>query len=361
MPTPGCTGATRNHAHHLVPNRRSPASPRPGHDVAVLVQVLVDGGRVDGHVGVALVEVRHPLGRGDQADEADRLGLRALDPIDGRDGRVAGGQQRVGHDARRGRPSRPAACGSTRPRPASRGRGRCRCARRAPRAGCAACRRRCRCPRAGWGSSTIFLPSSRTPVRLGERRLDLGLDERQIAGDLVGEQHADLGDQVAERAGADVLLPQQRQLVLHQRVGDDVDLGGHMVVMRRRRLRTPCRRCARAGAGRRRRAVRPRARGRRARCRPPAPWPAAAASRPGPDGVRSSAATAIEQRHGQRAPLDHHRRTDVVDRGQQRRRPRHQHAAVEEQPAVAVLGQARELVEVGDRDARAASSGSSSE
>ena len=45
----------------------------------------------------------------------------------------------------------------------------------------------------------------------------------QIAGDLITEEHPDLLEQFSKRLGRNVLLPQQRQLVLHQRVVNDRD------------------------------------------------------------------------------------------------------------------------------------------
>ena len=56
-----------------------------------------------------------------------------------------------------------------------------------------------------------------------QRRLDLDIGQRQIARDLVAQQHADLLEELAKRLGRDVLVAQQRQLVLHQRVIDDRD------------------------------------------------------------------------------------------------------------------------------------------
>ena len=51
---------------------------------------------------------------------------------------------------------------------------------------------------------------------------------------LVRHEHADLVQQAAEVARAAVFLAHQRELVLHQRVGDVVDLrgGGHVRSLR---------------------------------------------------------------------------------------------------------------------------------
>ena len=47
--------------------------------------------------------------------------------------------------------------------------------------------------------------------------------ERQVAGDLVAEQHADLVEELAEALRRALLVPHQGQLVLHQRMIDDGD------------------------------------------------------------------------------------------------------------------------------------------
>src|SRR5690606_7524377 len=69
-----------------------------GQDVAVLVELAVDGRGVDGHVRVCLLHRGQAFGAGQQADELDRLGVALLEPVDGGDGRGAGGQHRVDHD-----------------------------------------------------------------------------------------------------------------------------------------------------------------------------------------------------------------------------------------------------------------------
>ena len=60
---------------YLVPKMRSPASPRPGRILAVVVQLAVDGSGVDRHIRVGLLQRGHALGRGQQADELDGAGL----------------------------------------------------------------------------------------------------------------------------------------------------------------------------------------------------------------------------------------------------------------------------------------------
>ena len=51
----------------------------------------IDGGGVDGNVGVMFVEVLQPFRCRQKREELDGLGARLLDPRDRSDGRVAGG------------------------------------------------------------------------------------------------------------------------------------------------------------------------------------------------------------------------------------------------------------------------------
>ena len=69
-----------------------------------------------------------------------------------------------------------------------------------------------------------FLAGDRRLHRLGQRRFDLDQLQRQIAGHLVGQQHADLVEELAEALGRHRLVAHQRQLVLDQGVADDVDV-----------------------------------------------------------------------------------------------------------------------------------------
>jgi hypothetical protein len=55
-----------------------------------------------------------------------------------------------------------------------------------------------------------------------ERGFDIGFFECQLAGRLIAEQEADLAHQLAEFRGAGVAPAHQRQLVLHQRVIDEI-------------------------------------------------------------------------------------------------------------------------------------------
>ena len=62
------------------------------------------------------------------------------------------------------------------------------------------------------------------PHRL-QRGLDLGRGERQVARDLVADQQGHLAHQAAELGHRGLLHPHQRQLVLHQRMVDDDQIG----------------------------------------------------------------------------------------------------------------------------------------
>src|SRR5262249_43941506 len=68
------------------------------HDVAVAVQVAVDGGRVDRHVGMTAVEVSQPFGARDETDELDRARPGLLQAIDRRHRGMSGGEHRIHHD-----------------------------------------------------------------------------------------------------------------------------------------------------------------------------------------------------------------------------------------------------------------------
>src|SRR5678816_2300156 len=68
-----------------------------GHDVTVLVEVAVDRGGEDRHVGVHAVEGGEALRAREQADEADRARPGRPQAADGRDGGVAGGEHGIEH------------------------------------------------------------------------------------------------------------------------------------------------------------------------------------------------------------------------------------------------------------------------
>ena len=72
----------------------------------------------------------------------------------------------------------------------------------------------------------LLAPS--TPRLLLPAAVSISTLHRHFARHLVGHQHADFVQQAAETVRAAVLLAHQRQLVLDQRVVDDVnDVGAH--------------------------------------------------------------------------------------------------------------------------------------
>ena len=170
-----------------------------------------------------LRHVALPDGRGQQAHEADGLRVRGLQPRDGGDGGVAGGEHRVEHD----RLALVHALGHL--EVVLDGLEGVRVAVEAHVAHA----------RAGHDAQhAVEEPVARAhdahehgllAVDDGALHgLERGLDVDQLGGhvprDLVGHQHADLAQQAAEAARAAVLLAHQRELVLNQRVGDVVDV-----------------------------------------------------------------------------------------------------------------------------------------
>ena len=66
-------------------------------------------------------------------------------------------------------------------------------------------------------------PDQRRCLHRGQRRLDRSRRQLQVARHLIGQQNADLAQQPPEFGRLGLLAPHGRQLVLHQRVRDDVD------------------------------------------------------------------------------------------------------------------------------------------
>jgi hypothetical protein len=209
----------------LRPEQPVPRVPQPRHDVAVVVQPAVDGRGEDGHVRVVLLHVGNALGRGHQADEADGAWRRLLQPLHRGHGAVAGGQHGVEHDGVTlghvvrhlevvlHRAQRPGV---------------------AVQADVAHARARHHfqhaVQEAAAGAHDHHEHRLLAVDHRAEHGLQRGLDGDHLRGhvarDLVAHQHADLVQQAAEAAGAAVLLADQRELVLYQRMVDDVDGGG---------------------------------------------------------------------------------------------------------------------------------------
>src|SRR6266550_542180 len=71
---------------------------QPRQDVAVVVELAVERGGEDGDVGVGLEHAPHALGRGDEAEEADPLGAGVLERAHGVRRRAAGGEHGIEHE-----------------------------------------------------------------------------------------------------------------------------------------------------------------------------------------------------------------------------------------------------------------------
>src|SRR5262245_18679028 len=67
----------------------------PGLDELVLIQLAIDDGRIDFDVGVTLLNHRHAVRRGDDANHPDRVGAGLGEEIEPRHGAAAGCQHRV--------------------------------------------------------------------------------------------------------------------------------------------------------------------------------------------------------------------------------------------------------------------------
>src|SRR5690606_13920354 len=86
-------GAWLLRAEHAVPR-----VPQTRHDVALLVQVLVDRCGVEGYLGMDFVKVRDTFARRHQTHELDRLRPGLLNAVHGGYSRISGRQHRVDDD-----------------------------------------------------------------------------------------------------------------------------------------------------------------------------------------------------------------------------------------------------------------------
>ena len=208
-----------------MPNSRSPASPRARHDIGLLVQALVEGGGPHLDVRVLLVEGAHALGRCDHGHEADVavVDAVAVEQVD-RVGRgIAGGEHRVDQDEEAVRVRRQPhvvldrAVGlgvAVEPDVAERrGRQELRQPFRHAEAR----------PQDGHDRGLAAAQEGRVHRR--QRRLDGPRIHRQAARDLVADEQRDLAQQRAEQRGPRRLVAQVAQLVLHQRVVDQMEVG----------------------------------------------------------------------------------------------------------------------------------------
>src|SRR6266851_9759961 len=72
--------------------------PEAGHDITVIVELVVDGGGKDRHVGMRGPEGHDALGRGDETDIFEGPDPAPLEAVQRGDRRVGGGEHRVDDD-----------------------------------------------------------------------------------------------------------------------------------------------------------------------------------------------------------------------------------------------------------------------
>ena len=81
------------------------------------------------------------------------------------------------------------------------------------------------------GNNREFLTGKRRRVHLADRRFDVLGGHGQVAGCFVGDEHADFADQLAEILDAGVLVTHDGELVRHQRMIHNVDMGTEFVFL----------------------------------------------------------------------------------------------------------------------------------
>jgi hypothetical protein len=204
-------------------------------------------------------------------------------------------------------------------------------------------------------TNTSFLPSMTLDGGLLQRRFDLDVLHRHVARDLVGHQHAELVEQAAEAVGAGLLVAHQESLcctrgwsmtwTLSRR---PCTVASFLCVLERRFRRSAT--CRAVGEFSRCDAIAAPVRGRRPRCRLRARRPAASASSrcssSRTSGASSSSSATVSARHSTMSSSPG--LPDCARPGPGRAA---QHAGVQQQAAVAVLGQAGQLVEAAHLDA----------
>src|SRR5690606_17078565 len=194
-----------------------------GDDVRALVEVAVERGHVDRHARMSALEDRDAFGRRDQRQEADRTrGDATFDQQPNRvRGRVTGREHRIADDEEPAldlrQPDvvldralvRPAVQSDV---PHSRRRDQLE-----QPVGHAEARAQDRDDR-------DLLAGDDRRVHLRERRLDRASGEREVARDLVAHQQRDLAQQLAKGARRRCAIAHVRELVLDERMIDDVQV-----------------------------------------------------------------------------------------------------------------------------------------
>ncbi len=210
----------------LASDRSSYITGTPRHDVPVRVEVVVDGGGVDRDVGMMAVEGGQPLGTRQQADELDRARVRVPQTVHGRHRGVAGGQHGVDDDRVTAlhllRHLEVVLDGDQRLGIAIQAHVTDPCAgQQAEHAVQDADAR----PQDRDQHDLLAVQHGRGHA--GQRRVDGHRVRAHVPRHLVGQQHADLGEEIAERRCARALHAHQAELVLYQRMVDDVNLTRH--------------------------------------------------------------------------------------------------------------------------------------
>ena len=199
---------------------RSPCVAQTGHDVALLVEALIQSAQVDLNIGVGGAQRFHALGGADQADELDVLGAPLLDHGDGVHGAAAGGQHGVqdqhvplvdvgGQLAEifHGLQGLLVAVQADEAHLGGGDQGQHTVQH--AHAG----------PQDGYQGQ--FAAGQDLGLGHGDGGLDLDLLQGQIPGGLVAQQGGDLAHQVTELLGTGLLVAQQADLVLQQGVLND--------------------------------------------------------------------------------------------------------------------------------------------
>src|SRR5438094_4421920 len=191
--------------------------PEPRQDVTVVVELAVERGGEDGDVGVGLEHAAHALGRRDETQEADALGASVLERAHGIRRRAAGREHGIEHEeiarvlAGRDleivvhRLERVVLAVDTDVADACRGDELRDTLDHAE-------------PRAQDRHEGELLPGHPDSPHPLERRFHLRGLERQVLGHLVRHEHGDLVHELLEVPGGGVLVPENRELVLDQRV-----------------------------------------------------------------------------------------------------------------------------------------------
>ena len=207
-----------------VPNSRSPASPRPGRIYPIVVELAVERGGENMHVGVGVQHPLHPRRRGHDREEADPPRAGVLERAHGGDGRSARRQHRIEQVEV----------------PLHLGRGNLEVVVHrlervvvAIQPDVADPRRRDQLrdplhhaqPRPQDRHEGQLLARDLAPGHALQWRVDLHRLRRQVLGRLVGHQGGDLAHELLEVARTGLAVPQDRELVLDERMIEDGEIG----------------------------------------------------------------------------------------------------------------------------------------